>query len=159
MKISMIAAIGKNRELGKNNTLLWNIPEDMRHFRELTTGHAVIMGQRTYESIGRPLPNRTNIVLTVDPAFDAPGCVVCYSWDEALSEARKIESEEAFIIGGGSIYAQAISFADRLYLTLVDGEFDADVFFPDYTPFFKVISRRDSSDENHAYSFVVLERE
>lgn len=158
MRISMIAALGKNRELGKNNALLWDIPEDMKHFRELTTGHAVIMGQRTYESIGRPLPNRTNIVLTIDTEFKAPGCIVCHSLEEAFAKAREFEREEVFVIGGGSVYAQAISSAERLYLTLVDGEFDADVFFPDYSEFGRVVERKEGSDGTYEYGFFVLER-
>lgn len=158
MKLSIIAAIGKNRELGKNNALLWSIPEDMKHFRELTTGHAIIMGQKTYESIGRPLPNRTNIVLTWDKDFQAPGCTVCFSMEGAIARAKETESEEAFVIGGGSIYAQALPLADRLYLTLVDGVFDADVFFPEYSDFSQVIDRRESQDVNYKYSFLVLEK-
>ncbi len=158
MRLSIIAAIGKHRELGKNNALLWDIPEDMRHFRELTTGHTVLMGQKTYESIGRPLPNRRNIILTIDKSFTAEGCIICYSLEEALAKAREIEPEEAFVIGGGSVYAQALPFAERLYLTLVDGTFEADVFFPYYKAFSRVIERRDGGDENYKYSFIVLEK-
>ena len=159
MRLSIVAAIGKHRELGKNNALLWDIPEDMRHFRELTTGHTVLMGQKTYESIGRPLPNRRNIILTIDKSFTAEGCIICYSLEEALAKAREIEPEEAFVIGGGSVYAQALPFAERLYLTLVDGAFEADVFFPEYPEFTRIISQRESQDEQHRYTFLVLEKE
>ncbi|MDD5083516.1 MAG: dihydrofolate reductase [Candidatus Moranbacteria bacterium] len=158
-RINIIAAIGKKRELGKDNALLWNIPEDMHHFREMTTGCAVIMGQKTYESIGRPLPHRTNIVLTLDPTFQPSGCVVVGSLDEALATARETEKENVFIIGGGSVYKQFIGLADRLYLTLVEGEFDADVFFPEYeTIFQKVISRKSGDNGIYRYEFVVLEK-
>jgi dihydrofolate reductase len=157
-RISIIAALAENRGIGKDNRLLWHIPEDMRRFRELTTGHAVVMGQKTYESIGRPLPNRTNVVLTRDPGFAAPGCVVCRSLDEALEKARETEEEEVFIIGGGTVYRQTLPLADRLYLTLVKGEFEADTFFPDFSEFRKEADREDGRDENHEYSFVVLER-
>lgn len=159
MRISIIAAIGKHRELGKANALLWNIPEDMRHFRELTTGHAVIMGQKTYESIGRPLPNRINIILSQDASFQAMGCVVCHSLDEAFGMAQEIEKKEVFVIGGGSIYAQTMTRADRLYLTLVEGEFEADVFFPEYAQFSKVVHERTSGDDSYEYAFVVLEKD
>lgn len=158
-RLSIIAAVGRNRELGKNNALLWNIPEDMRRFRELTTGHAVIMGQKTYESIGRPLPNRTNIVLTLDTTFEASGCVVCYSLDEALEKAKEVEKDEVFVIGGGSIYGQFIGMADRLYLTLVDGEFEADTFFPEYEHLFRsVVSCEKKGDANYQYEFLTLEK-
>lgn len=158
MKISLISAVASNLAIGKNNQLLWHIPEDMKHFRELTSGHAIIMGQKTFESLGRPLPNRTNIIVTFDRAFKADGCVICYSLDEAFEAARNIGEEEVFVIGGGSIYKQTIDTADRLYLTLVQGDFDGDVFFPEYLKFSKVISRRESRDDKHAYSFLVLER-
>jgi dihydrofolate reductase len=158
-RINIIAAIGKNRELGKDNTLLWDIPEDMMRFRKLTTGRTVIMGQKTHESIGRPLPNRNNIVLTQDISFEAPGCVVCYSLDEAMRKAQEIEKEEVFVIGGGSVYVQALPLAQRLYLTLVEGEFEADVFFPEYKgQFQKTIHQECKSDMNYRYEFVTLEK-
>lgn len=158
MKISLISAIAENRAIGKDNRLLWHIPEDMKHFRETTSGHAVIMGQKTYESLGRPLPNRINIIVTFDKGFKAEGCVVLHSLDDAFEYVEKQDEEEVFVIGGGSIYKQTIDRADRLYLTLVKGEFDGDVFFPDYSAFTKIIDRRDSQDNNHEYSFLVLEK-
>ena len=158
-RISIIAAIGReNRAIGKDGQLLWHIPEDMRRFRELTTGHTVIMGQRTYESIERPLPNRTNIVLTFDMDFAPAGVTVCHSIEEALREARYDESEEIFVIGGGTIYRQFMEMADRLYLTLVDGIFEADTFFPEYGDFTKVVGRERKEDERYEYEFVVLDR-
>jgi dihydrofolate reductase len=160
MKVSIIAAIGKNRELGKNNALLWDIPEDMRHFRDVTTGHAVIMGQKTYVSIGRPLPRRTNIIITRDTSFVAEGWIVCHSIEEALLYAQEKESEEVFVIGGASIYQQCIERAERLYLTLVDQSFDADVFFPEYEALFTcVVSERKSHDDVYSYTFMVLEKD
>jgi dihydrofolate reductase len=136
-RISIIAAIGKNRVLGKNNKLLWHIPEDLRRFKNLTSGHPVIMGRKTYESIfamlGKPLPNRTNIVVThLD--YPAPeGVIVSHSLPEALSRAKDSKgSEEIFIIGGGQIYEAALPFTDRLYLTLIDDEQEGDTFFPPY---------------------------
>lgn len=154
----MIAAIGSRRELGRNNKLLWNIPEDTKYFRDTTRGHAVIMGRKTFESIGRPLPDRANIVVSRDLHYQAPGCEVVGAVETALARARQLEKKEVFIIGGGQIYKEAMPHAQRLYLTLVEGEFDADAYFPDYSEFTKVVSRRDSEGNGHKYSFVVLER-
>lgn len=156
--ISAIAAIAENRALGKDNKLLFHIPEDMRRFKELTTGHAVIMGRKTYESIGRPLPHRTNIVVTRNKDFLAPGTIVKSSVKEAIEYARMIEKEEIFIIGGGEIYTQALPFTDRLYLTVVKGNPEADTFFPFYTQFNKVIKKEVKSSKNYSYTFELLEK-
>ncbi|MEI8103667.1 MAG: dihydrofolate reductase [Candidatus Moraniibacteriota bacterium] len=158
-RISIIAAIAReNRAIGKDNQLLWSIPEDMKHFRELTSGHTVIMGQKTFESIGRALPNRTNIILSLDENFFHEGAIVCHSIEEAVEKAREIKREEIFIIGGGMVYEQFLPLAERLYLTLVDGHFEGDVFFPEYGDFTKLISRERKEDEKYEYEFVVLER-
>jgi len=158
-KISLIAAIGKNRELGRGNQLLFNIPEDMKMFREKTTGHAVIMGRKTFESIGRALPNRTNIVVTRDSSFQAPdsSIKVVHSIDEAIEFGKTIETKEIFVIGGAQIYAHALPYADKLYLTVVDKKVgDADAFFPDYSEFKNVLFERKSRDQNYSYTFVDL---
>ena len=159
-RISIIAAIAReNRAIGKNNKLLWHIPEDMKHFRELTSGHTVIMGQKTFGSIGRALPNRTNIVLTDDENFLPEGVAVCHSIEESLEKAQEVEREEIFIIGGGMVYKQFLPLAKRLYLTLVDGHFEGDVFFPEYEgELTKVVSRDRKEDGQHEYEFVTLER-
>jgi dihydrofolate reductase len=133
--ISLIAAVGKDRELGFKNDLIWKIPEDQEFFRKKTTGHPIIMGQKTFESIGRVLPNRLNIVLTRDENFHSDGIIICHSIDEALEEAMKSEPDEIFIIGGGQIYSQTIGRANRLYLTLVDQNSQADTYFPEYNSF------------------------
>lgn len=151
--LSIIAGIGDNRELGKNNTLLWHIPEDMKRFKTLTTGHTVIMGRKTYESIGKPLPNRTNIVITSEKEFLAPGCIITHSLDEAI---QKSHDTETFIIGGASVYAQALPIADKLYLTKVKGTFDADTFFPDYSRFSNVVSSVRKQDDTYTYTFLEL---
>ena len=128
--ISIIAAIGKNGELGRKNNLLWNLPEDMRHFRDTTRGHTVIMGQKTFESIGHPLPNRTNIVVTRNRAFKADGVDISNSLEDTLNSLKNAD-EEVFVIGGGEIYRQSIEKADKLYITHVNKSFpDADTFFP-----------------------------
>lgn len=158
-RISMISAIAKkDRAIGFQNALLWHIPEDFKHFKEITSGHAVIMGENTYKSIGRPLPNRTNIVLSIDEHFAPEGCVVVRSIEEALVRAREVETEEVFIIGGASIYRQFLSYADRLYLTLVEGDFEADTFFPEYTEFIREISREEQDNGTFRFTFVTLEK-
>ena len=132
--ISLIAAIGKNNEIGRKNELLWNLPADMKHFRETTSGHTVVMGQKTFESLGRPLPNRRNIVLTRDNSFNKEGVEIAHSLEEFDSLFRKTlkPEEEVFIIGGGQIYKLFMEKADKLYITHVDGEFlDADTYFPE----------------------------
>lgn len=142
MILSIISAIGKNNELGKKNDLLWNLPADMKHFRETTRGHTVVMGQKTFESlardeygkqIGRLLPNRRNIILTQDTSFKKEGAETVYSIDELLNllENTTRPEEEVFIIGGGMIYKLFIDKADKLYITHVDESFpDAEIFFP-----------------------------
>ena len=159
-KISLIAAIGKNRELGRGNELIFKIPEDMRHFKETTSGHPVIMGRKTYESIGRPLPNRTNIVITRDSQFKIPDSEVkiVNSMEDALEFGKTVETDEIFVIGGAQIYSLAMPYADRLYLTLVDSEVpDADAFFPAYDGF-KLVSEEKSRDDNYSYVFAIFER-
>lgn len=129
MSIKLIAAIGKNRELGKDNSLMWNLPGDMRFFRTTTQGSAVIMGRKTYESIGRPLPKRENIVISRNPELKIEGVKVVTSLDEAISAANG----DAYIIGGASIYAAALPIADELVLTEIDMDYPgADVYFPEF---------------------------
>ncbi len=156
--ISLIAAIGKNRELGKDNKLLFQIPEDMKFFREKTRGHTVIMGRKTYDSIGRPLPNRTNIIITHNSKLITQNDIqTAGSIEDALEIAKKIEHEEIFVIGGAQIYSLAIPFADKLYLTLVDREVPgADAYFPDYSRFKKILEKRNSSDSHNSYTFLTL---
>ena len=156
--ISAVAAIGKNRELGKNGKLIWNIAEDMKHFKEITSGHAVIMGRKTYESIGRPLPNRTNIIITRNSDFTAQGCIVVQSIDEAISEAKKYDTQEVFIIGGGEIYKQAINLTNKLYLTIVNESAQADTFFPEYSDFSLFEKKEICTKSKHHISFCIYQR-
>lgn len=146
VRTSAIAAIGRNRELGKHGDLIWRIPDDLKRVKALTTGHTIIMGRKTYESIGRALPNRTNIVVSSNPDFAAHDCIVVTSLDAALEHAQKIEGEkedgEIFIFGGASIYEAAMPTTDRLYLTVIDAtDPEADTFFPDYSAFSKVTEK------------------
>ena len=153
--ISIIAIVGKNRAIGRNNQLLWDIPEDMEHFRKKTAGKTVIMGDKTYLSIGKALPGRKNIVVTLNPSFKAKGVEIRNSLDEVLEEAKK-SSEEVFIIGCGQIYAKSLPHADKLYLTVVDdAPADADTFFPDYSEFSREANREEH--DNGKYQFVFLE--
>lgn len=159
MKISIIAAIASgNRALGKGNKLIYHIPQDLKRFKELTLGHVVIMGRKTFESIGKPLPNRTNIVISRNPSYTAEGTIVVHSLDEALTKAKEVENEEIFIIGGGQIYEEAISKADKLYLTIVEGNPNADTFFPDYSEFKKVVFEEEHESDGLKYKFLDLER-
>ena len=131
--ISLVAAIGKNNELGKGNDLLWKLPADMQHFIKTTTGHPVLMGRKTFESIGKPLPKRRNIVITRDKTYKHEGVEVVHSIEEALGLLDK--KEEIMIIGGAEIYKQSIAFADRLYITHVNATDNAaDAFFPEIIP-------------------------
>lgn len=155
----MIAVIGKNRELGKDNKLLWNIPEDMKRFRKLTKGHVVIMGRKTFESIGRLLSHRMNIIITRDSVFKIKDAIITNSVEKAIKIARQKEiNGEVFIIGGGQIYKQAMKYADKLYLTIVEGSFDADTFFPDYSEFKKVANKQEYKNGRYRFTFLDLER-
>jgi len=127
--ISIIAAIASNGVIGRNGGLPWHLPADLRRFREITAGHAVIMGRKTFESIGRPLPDRVNIVVSRQAGYGAAGIVVAGSLQAALALATG--EDEVFICGGGEIYQQALPLADRIYLTVLDQPFDGAVFFPE----------------------------
>ena len=125
--VSLIVAMSQNNVIGDKNKLLWNLKEDLRHFKEVTTGHPIIMGRKTYESIGRPLPNRTNIVITRgDIKID--GCIVVHSIEEALS---LYPNEEVFIIGGAQIYGQSMKYVDKMYLTVIEDDYEGDAKFPE----------------------------
>lgn len=157
-RISIIAAVGQNRELGKNNELIWRISADLKRVKELTMGHPIIMGLRTYESIGHPLPGRTNIVLSFEPK-NIEGCTVVTSLDEALAKAREVECEEIFIFGGASVYTATIGIAERLYLTRIEAtDPEADAFFPDYSAFTKTLSEEPHMGETPPYTWLTLER-
>jgi dihydrofolate reductase len=165
MKISIIVAVAENRVIGKDNALPWHLPADMKYFREITTGHCVLSGRKNYESIPqrfRPLPGRTNIVVTRDRSYVAAGAKVVHSLAEGVAHARQLGEAELFIIGGGQVFAEALPLTDKVYLTLVHHAFDGDVFFtPPSSGDWKLASRHDfSADEKNAYpySFLVLER-
>lgn len=168
--LSIIVAIGKNGEIGKENTLLWDLPRDMKYFRETTSGCPVIMGRKTFESIGRPLPNRRNIIITRDTEYKKEGVEVMHSLKDALAlfspsldKGRGLEGGvEVFIIGGAEIYKQAIEYADRLYITHVDESFEADTFFPEIDKNIWAEKNRkhyaSDKDNKYAMDFVVYEK-
>ncbi len=155
--ISIIAGIQKRDwAIGKDNELLWRIPDDLKRFKALTTGHVLITGRKNYESIGRPLPNRTTIITTRNKDFKAEGCIVVSSLEEAFNKAKEIEKEEVFIMGGGEIYNQALPYANKLYLTIIDGEKEGDIFFPDYSEFTKMVFKEEHPEGNPPYTFLEL---
>lgn len=159
--LSIIAAIGANREMGRNNDLLWHISADLKRFKQITSGHTVIMGRKTFESIhSRPLPKRKNIVITNQPEFQGNGAVVVGSLEMALAEL--VGDEEAFILGGATIYEQFLSQTSKMYLTHVDANYEADVFFPEFeSNNWEAIEKIRITDDDQAgvnYSFVTYRR-
>lgn len=159
-RISIVVALGeKTNVIGKNNSLIWKLKNDLKRFKELTTGHPIIMGRKTFESIGRPLPHRTNIVITRQENYKPEGVLVVNSLEKALEEARKIDTNEIFVLGGGEIYNQALPLANRLYLTLVADDAQGDTFFPSYKELFsKEVSRENVVDNGITCTYLTLER-
>jgi len=159
--IALVVAVAQNGVIGRDNQLIWHLPADLKHFKQLTTGHPIVMGRRTFDSIGRPLPNRTSIVVTRQADWAVPGCEVAYSVPAALELARTFGAD-VFVIGGGEIYRQALPAADVVYLTEVHHDFEGSATFPDLSPLeWREESReRHEPDEKHAYafSFVTLRR-
>ncbi|MBF0596758.1 dihydrofolate reductase [Faecalibacter rhinopitheci] len=159
--IKIIVAKASNNVIGNNNELIWHLPNDLKNFKKLTSDHPIIMGRKTYQSLGRPLPNRTNIVITRDSNFKDDKVVITYSLEESINKAKEINND-LFIIGGGDIYKQAMEIADELYITEVHHEFEGDTFFPEIDEDnFEEISREHfNKDEKHlyAYSFVIYKR-
>ncbi len=159
--ITIIAAIAKQNALGKDNQLIWHLPADLKRFKSITSGHPIIMGRKTFESLGRPLPNRTNIVITRNKDYSPKGAIVVHSLNEAIEKAQEID-EHIFIIGGATIYKKAIEIADVLDITKVHHSFEADVFFPeiDLKVWREVNHTSFKADEKNKYdySFVRYER-
>lgn len=166
MIVSIIAALGKNRVIGNKNSLPWNMPADMTRFRDLTIGKPIIVGSRTFESIGRALPERHNIVLTRNADYKAPGCKIAHSLKEAILLAQESslgkESKEVMICGGASIYRQFLPLTDRMYLTLIHHNFEGDSYFPEFDEKEweekENISYNSDKKNPHKYSFLVLVR-
>jgi dihydrofolate reductase len=158
MILSAIVAVSENKGIGKNNDLLWRLPDEVKFFKETTSGHAVIMGRKTLESLKRPLPNRTNIVITRRRDYRPEGVTVCHSVPESREIAQSMGETEAFLIGGGEIYESGLKHCDRIYYTLVHAVFDADVFFPEFDMSeWEEVSRVEHGvDERHAYAYTIF---
>ena len=160
--ITIIAAIAENNALGKNNDLIWYLPADLQRFKKVTSGYPIIMGRNTFESIGKPLPNRTNVIVTRNKSYHQEGCLIANSLEEAIALVKK--SEKLFIIGGAQIYKEAMEkqLADQLDITLVHDTFEADVYFPeiDTNIWQKIASEKYNADEKnkHNYSFVTYKK-
>ena len=155
--LTIIAAASENNALGKDNQLLWHLPEDFKRFKTLTSGHYIIMGRKTFESFPKPLPNRTHLIITRQPNYQAPeGCVVVSSLEKAMELCPA--NEEAFVIGGGEIYQQAINIVDKIDVTRVHTTIDADTFFPEIdTNIWKLVFEEfHPKDEKHAFDFTFL---
>ena len=155
-QITMIAAVAENNALGKNNELLWHLPDDFKRFKALTTGHAIIMGRKTFESLPGLLPNRQHIILTRQKDYKQSGCIICHSLENALKLTEK--DQQPFIIGGGEIYSLAMPFATRLEITKVHHRFEADAFFPviDTNTWELTEAVFHAKDKKHAYEFDYL---
>ncbi len=159
--LTIIAAIANNNVLGKDNQLIWHIPADLKRFKKETSGHHIIMGRKTFESLGRPLPNRVNVIISRNLNYPTPnGCTVVESLEKALEVAKN--DSNPFIIGGAQIYTEAIEIADKLDLTYVYHDFDGDVFFPEIdADIWQEVSREDfeaSEESKYSYSFVSYQR-
>ena len=160
MNISIIVAASRNNVIGKDNQLIWRLSADLKRFKALTTGHTIIMGRKTFDSIGKPLPNRTSVIITRQEGYKQDGCIVVHSLEEALEAVK--DQEKVFIIGGGTIYKEAIDKADELYLTLVHHEFEGDTYFPEIkNDQWESIHREDclpDEKNEYAYSFIDYKR-
>ncbi len=161
-QVIAIAAIGTNRVLGKDNELLWRIPDDMKRLREVTSGHPLIMGRKTFDSIiaavGKPLPNRPHIVVTRDASWTHEGAIVAHSIEDAISRAKDLDRQKVFIFGGAQIYTAALPYTDMLMLTIIDDAKEGDAYFPAFDEFSKIIFREDREHEGLQYSWVDLTR-
>ena len=159
--INIVVSKASNNVIGAKNDLIWHLPNDLKHFKNITSGHPIIMGRKTFESLGRPLPNRTNIVVTRDQNWSAENIEIETSLSKAIEAAQKID-QDIYIIGGGNIYKQAMEFADVLYITEVHHEFDGDTYYPEIdSDEWEEVEREDfKKDEKHpyAYSFVTYKR-
>lgn len=164
LRLSLLVAMAKNRVIGRDNKLPWHLPADLKHFKFLTMGKTIVMGRKTYESIGKPLPGRVNIIITRQEGYEVPGATVVSSIDDALLMCEKIRSinGENFIIGGEELYRQTLKICQRIYITEIQRDFEGDVYFPEVDPNEWEETQRDKhiseNDTNLEYHFVVLDR-
>ena len=158
-RISLIAALASNRVIGKDNQLLWQLPSDLKRFQKITNGHPIIMGRKTFESIGRPLPKRTNVVITSQEDYHPEEVIVVHSLMESLILAPDLDEQEVFIIGGGQVYAESLGYADRLYLTIIDHDFEGDTVFPEYQEQFgTLVEEKIWQEGEFTGKYLILER-
>lgn len=155
--ISFIFAMDRNRLIGKDNDLPWHLPRDLKYFKDVTSGHTVIMGRKTFESIGKPLPNRRNVVVTTNGELDLPGARNAHSADEAVRFAKE-SGEECFVIGGSTLYTELLPYADKLYMTKIDEAFEGDRYFPEFSEDeWEIVSRQKGvKDEENPYNYEFL---
>ncbi len=160
MRISAICAMSENHVIGKNNQLPWHLPADLMHFKKITLGNPIVMGRKTYESIGQPLPGRCNVVITSNMDYHAPGCVVVHSIKEALTTTK--DNDEIFIIGGASLYQEMLPLTQRLYITLIHQQIEGDTFFPEFNKAewqeIECVDHDVDAKNNYPYSFIILDR-
>lgn len=156
--LSIIVAMARNRVIGVDNKLPWHIPGDLKYFKGLTMGHHIIMGRKTYESIGRPLPGRTTVIVSRDPGYAQDGCLIAHSLDEAIQLAEG--DDQVFFVGGGSLYEQALPRVGRLYITEIQADYDGDAHFPEFDrAIWREVSRdRRRSEDGLEFDYVVYER-
>jgi dihydrofolate reductase len=153
--LKILVAFDENRVIGKNNTLIWHLPADLKRFKALTTGHVIIMGRKTFESIGKPLPNRTTIVISRQADLQIEGAIIAHSVEEAILKAKSITREDIFIVGGAEIYALSLPLADQILVTQLHDIFEGDAYFPEISTDQWDISEKERgmTDENNAYQF------
>lgn len=159
MKISIIVAVAENNVIGANNKLLWHIPDDLKRFKKLTTGHHILMGQKTFESIGKILPNRTNVILSFEKNYQADGGFIFNNIKEALEFVKARGEEELFVIGGGMIYKEILPIANKIYLTKVHKKYEGDTFFPvlDMNEWVETFNKQ-QLDNNPPYEYKIFKR-
>ncbi|MCH8317907.1 MAG: dihydrofolate reductase [Bacteroidetes bacterium] len=159
MTISILAAVAQNNVIGKDNKLMWHLPADLKHFKEITMGHHIIMGRKTYQAIGKALPGRTSIIITRQKGFLATDCLVVNSLEEAIKVAKMNNEDEAFIIGGGEIYKLAMNIADKIHLTEIRESFEGDTFFPviNKKKWEEIARKEFSADEKNKYNYAFVE--
>lgn len=160
--IKILVACDENRVIGKDNQLIWHLPADLKRFKSLTTGHVILMGRKTYESIGKPLPNRTTIVITRQADFQAEGTITAHSVDEAILKAKSLSREDIFIVGGAEIYTLSLALADQILLTQLHDIFEGDAYFPEVSAeTWEIVAReRGLTDEKNPfqYSFITYQK-
>lgn len=156
MNLTLIAAMAKNRVIGKDNDLIWHFPDDLKHFKKLTSGHHVIMGRKTFESVGFPLPKRTNIIITRQKDYQAEGCLIAHDLKSALALVK--DDDQPFIVGGAEIYRQSLDFANTIELTLIHSEYEGDTYFPEFDLEVWKLARGEKreADDKHAHPFEFL---